>query len=337
MSVRVCLKLFCVGALLATLFGCASKDPYADYRPPEIGSYSEEARRRLAEIDRQRKELEQQRIQREQVDVQQSEKELAKARKAAAKREAEERRRIEKEQEAREKAAEKARKEELAAQRKAEEDVQKQAESAEKAREVTASDEADVEPKRSWFGRRIKTEDEKAATVKPAKIDPDVPVAPFGPYELQSGDALLVSIQVFPTPQQHEDIIDEDGMITLPYLGNMKAAGKTSSTLERDIAQAYQDAEIYKIITVKVVVPTHSYYVRGEVKKPGRFQLTSDGVSILQAIASAGGYTEYAKRSVILIRNGKSYPISTKELDRHPEKDWPLLPGDVLTVERSYF
>lgn len=327
MSLRLA-KLFCIfGMLLSVLCGCASKDPYADYRPPEIGSYSEDARRRLADIDRQRKELEEQRQAREQEDVRLSSKDEAKARKAAEKKAAEQKKQAEKE-------AERVRKAELKAQQEA---AEKQAELDRKAeRESAASVDQKTSEKRGWFGRKKKTETPEENAERPPKKDPDVPPSHFGPYELQSGDAVMISIQVFPTSQQHEDVIDEDGMITLPYLGNMRAAGKTSSALERAIEKAYQDAKIYKIITVKVVVPTHSYYVRGEVKKPGRFQLTSDGVSILQAIASAGGYTEYAKHNVILIRNGKSYPISLKELDRHPEKDWPLQPGDVLTVERSW-
>jgi polysaccharide export outer membrane protein len=130
-------------------------------------------------------------------------------------------------------------------------------------------------------------------------------------------------------------VIDESGYVSLPYLNMVKAAGKSASELERDIRGLYLQRQIYRDISVNVVLPSQGYYVRGEVKQPGRYPLVS-GLTLVQALAAAGGYTEFANtRKVKLLRGGDTTLHDIRELEQHPEDDVPIKVGDVIVVPRS--
>ena len=156
-------------------------------------------------------------------------------------------------------------------------------------------------------------------------------------YNLRPSDQVLISLSGIPEEVELQDVIDEEGFVTLPYIDRVQAAGLTSSELERKIRKAYQDGKIYRNITVNVVVPTQSFYIRGEVKTPGRFPLIA-GMTVLQAVASAGGYTEYANsRRIKILRKGEYFFVNGKEIEVDPEKDRELEASDVVIVPRSVF
>ena len=176
----------------------------------------------------------------------------------------------------------------------------------------------------------------KAARKSDKKIDYEDMVISSA-YQLRPADRIVVTLRGIPTEEQIEDVVDERGYITLPYLDEIMAAGRTGSELERAIRSAYIDGKIYKNITVNVILPEQTYYVRGEVKTPGRYPLSS-GVTILQAIAVAGGFTDFANaKKVKVVRGGKYFFVDTKDLERKPEKDVSVEAGDVIRVYRSVF
>jgi len=160
-------------------------------------------------------------------------------------------------------------------------------------------------------------------------------------YRLKAGDPVVVYLRGIPGvpggEQQIEDIIDENGSINLPYVGAIQAGGKTSTELEQTIQKTYIDQQIYRYVTVNVVVPARSYYVRGEIRQPGRFPLLSR-VTIVQAIAAAGGFTEFANPSKVeILRGNQRIRINVAEFEKYPERDKELESGDVIIVHRSFF
>ena len=159
-----------------------------------------------------------------------------------------------------------------------------------------------------------------------------------GGYMLKVGDGLQIYLRGIPTPEVIEDVIDEGGKVTLPLINEVQAAGLAASDLERNIRQTYLDQDIYRNITVNVVVPTRYYFIQGEVRMPGRFQIMS-ATRVSQAIAAAGGYTEYASGKVQVKRQGKIVKIikNARRLERSPEDDVLLEPDDVIEVLRSWF
>ena len=157
-------------------------------------------------------------------------------------------------------------------------------------------------------------------------------------YMLKVGDGVQVYLRGIPTPDLIEDIIDEEGKISLPFINEVQAAGLAASELERNIRQIYLDQDIYRNITVNVVVPTRSYFILGEVRAAGRFQIMS-ATRVSQAIAAAGGYTEYASGKVQVKRRGAIVKVikNARRLERAPEDDILLEPDDVVEVLRSWF
>ena len=160
-------------------------------------------------------------------------------------------------------------------------------------------------------------------------------------YHLKAGDPVVVYLRGIPGvpggEQSIEDIVDENGAINMPYVGAIQAGGKTSTELEQTVQKAYIDQQIYRYITVNVVVPSRSYYVRGEIRQPGRFPLLSR-VTIVQAIAAAGGFTDFANPSrVEILRGNQRIRVDVAEFEKHPERDKELESGDVIIVQRSFF
>lgn len=157
-------------------------------------------------------------------------------------------------------------------------------------------------------------------------------------YRLQFDDALridLLGIREFQEPI--EERIDEEGEVSLPYLHDVKAEGKTSAELERDIRKAYISEGIYKDLNVKVIIPNQSsYYIRGEVKQPGRYPWQS-GTTLSQAISSAAGRTEYSSDKVFLTRDGEVKSYDLDDIEDDPSKDVLLRPDDQIRVKRSLF
>ncbi len=160
-------------------------------------------------------------------------------------------------------------------------------------------------------------------------------------YRLKCNDPVLIYLRGIPGvaggEQEIQDVIDENGAITMPYINSVQAAGRTTSELEQMIQRMYIDQQIYRYITVNVVVPSRSYYVRGEVRQAGRFVLLNR-VTILQAIAGAGGFTDFANpSSVEVVRGATRFRVDTTDLERHPERDMEIESGDVIIVNRSIF
>jgi protein involved in polysaccharide export with SLBB domain len=166
---------------------------------------------------------------------------------------------------------------------------------------------------------------------------PTVSDQPMG-YKLRVGDPVVINLRgILPRDEEIECLVDEGGFVKVPYLERIKASGLSTSQLEDEIERRYIDGKIYKSISVGVIMPSQSYFIQGEVKVPGRVILLTP-VTLLQAIAQAGGYTDYADEGdVRIIRAGRTQRHNAKDLSRYPERDVRIEPGDVINVTRSPF
>jgi protein involved in polysaccharide export with SLBB domain len=155
-------------------------------------------------------------------------------------------------------------------------------------------------------------------------------------YSLKQGDVVQVSLRGIPAPEAIESVIDEHGMISMPFINEVRAAGQSASELARNIRQTYLDQGIYRNISVTVVVPTRYYFIQGEIRGPGRFQLVS-AMRVSQAIAASGAYTEYASGQVLIRRGGKVFKVikNARRLELAPDDDILLEPDDIIEVKRS--
>jgi len=157
------------------------------------------------------------------------------------------------------------------------------------------------------------------------------------PEVFRVGDSLTIVYSDLPqiTPA-FEGKIKEDGTVTLLLNKAFAAAGKTAGELEAEI-RAYYVPRYYKYMTVNVrtVQDTRWYYVYGEVKVPNR-QIYTSRLTVLQAVASAGGFTDFAnKKKVKLTRvDGRSQVVNCPKAQDNPALDVEVYPGDKIYVPR---
>jgi protein involved in polysaccharide export with SLBB domain len=150
------------------------------------------------------------------------------------------------------------------------------------------------------------------------------------------GDTVTVTLSGLPDPiDPHTEPIKEDGTITMPDIGHIQAAGKTAGELQNAIHDLYVP-NLYRHVTVNVSIGDRVYYVRGEVKNPGR-QLYLGETTVTKAIASAGDFTDFAnRRNVLLTRaNGQQITVNCKKVLAGKETDPPVYPNDQIVVKKS--
>jgi polysaccharide export outer membrane protein len=137
--------------------------------------------------------------------------------------------------------------------------------------------------------------------------------------------------------QPHEERIKDDGTITLPFIGAIKAEAKTSGELQKAITDAYVP-DYYKRLTVTVTSDRRVYYVGGQVRVPGRQEYIGS-TTVTKAIQSAGDFNDYANRKkVVLTRvDGKTITVNCIKAAKDPSLDLPVFPGDKIHVPMRVF
>jgi len=154
---------------------------------------------------------------------------------------------------------------------------------------------------------------------------------------LRPGDSLTVTLQGVPDPGTNSVQIDEQGLISLPYVGALSAAGVSTAGLSQRIRETYIARKIYTTVDVSVTVTERYVYVGGEVAHPGRI-IWSPDLTVAKAVQAAGGFTLYARESAVnLTRDKDAYILDVKLAQRNPAEDPRLMPGDSLQVPRSPF
>lgn len=154
---------------------------------------------------------------------------------------------------------------------------------------------------------------------------------------LRPGDSLVVVLQGVPDPSNNQVQIDDQGLISLPYIGTLQTGGNTSAVLAQKIRETYIAKKIYTTVDVSVSVTERYVFVGGEVARPGRVVWSPD-LTLSKAVQAAGGFSLYAKESrVTLVRDGKPYVMDAALAALKPQEDPRLLPGDSLSVPKSAF
>lgn len=130
-----------------------------------------------------------------------------------------------------------------------------------------------------------------------------------------------------------------DGRISLPLINDVAVAGLTPMELRETLATRLTDVGVKDAVVSVVVKEIHSFKVSviGMVKLPGRYEFRSQA-TIVDALAQAGGLTEFAKRDrIALFRNdGKRWQRFGFDyrsiVDENAEQNFILRPGDIIVV-----
>lgn len=158
------------------------------------------------------------------------------------------------------------------------------------------------------------------------------PAVLFGATTSNSGlEASLSVAQSATIPQQ---MVGADGTISVPFAGNIAAAGRTTSQIERDIlrrlsGKAHDPQAIVRLAQNEA----RNVTIIGEVANSRRMPLTAKGERLLDALASAGGPTEpVGKTTVQIARDGNVVIMPLEQVVRDPVQNIRLLPDDVVTI-----
>lgn len=164
-----------------------------------------------------------------------------------------------------------------------------------------------------------------------AQSPPPLPGPVTGQYRLNTGDT--VRVLVYNQQSLSNDFtVGDEGTISVPMLGAVKARGETVQELEKDIYTRLNDGILVKPGVSVQLAQSRPIFVVGEVGKPGQYPYLAK-LNVLAAVAAAGGFTVRADRSrVTVVRAVKDRP-----------SEWTagvladLQPGDVVIVREQFF
>jgi len=141
------------------------------------------------------------------------------------------------------------------------------------------------------------------------------------PYQIGIGDILEITTWKEPDFTRDNVMVRADGKISFPLLNDFPAAGLSPMELKYNIEKGLKAYVSNPVVTVHIKdAVSQKFYVLGEVKKTGEYPLAKH-LTVLQAFALAGGFTEWAsKDEIILLRHeggkDKIYRINYKDIAR---------------------
>ena len=168
------------------------------------------------------------------------------------------------------------------------------------------------------------------AAATPANVDGEAVQLRSEPYRLASGDR--VRVNVF----RHEDLsgefqLDGNGNFALPLVGEVDADKQTTRELEQRIEDAYSQGYLVNPQVSVEVLNYRPFYILGEVNNPGSYEF-SEGMTVINAVALASGFTFRADNNAIQLQRGGS---NTPPVVVTPTSQ--VLPGDIITVPERWF
>ncbi len=131
--------------------------------------------------------------------------------------------------------------------------------------------------------------------------------------------------------------VDKHGRISIPFAGVVRAAGLTPMKLQQRIAAALAGKAISPQVLVNIITnKANSLVVNGDVRKPGRYELSLKGDRVLDMVAQAGGAAAPARETMLtLIRGGRRAIQNLQYIIRHPSENIYVRPGDQIYLSHN--
>jgi polysaccharide export outer membrane protein len=155
------------------------------------------------------------------------------------------------------------------------------------------------------------------------------------------GNDDVLSVNVWKEPDVSKSVpVRSDGKISLPLVGEVQATGRTPLRLEQEIAAKLKNYIAEPEVTVMVQqINSQKFNILGMVNKPGSYPI-SNSATVLDAIAFAGGFKDFAKqKSIYVLRQNPDgtqarLPFNYKEVvkGRNPDQNIKLQPRDTVVV-----
>jgi polysaccharide export outer membrane protein len=204
-------------------------------------------------------------------------------------------------------------------------------------RAITAYSDARLNPQGRYDQARAADDSEPFADIGYAQWNDDEP-----PYRLYPGDEISVTIPYGPQISKDSVVVQPDGRISLPEIGQIMAADRSIDDVRAEATARYATQLRRPVVEMSVKAAPLKVFVGGEVGTPGAYDLIGDS-NALQAITQAGGFkTSANEKRVIIIRRGPEGTAMMRTANladafRHGDQPdlVPLRRMDVIYVPRS--
>ena len=151
-------------------------------------------------------------------------------------------------------------------------------------------------------------------------------------YKLSSGDIIRITVFGEPDLSIEETRLTDAGTFSYPFVGEVRAQGRTAAELERILVNALSGDFLVDPRVSVSVLEYREFYISGEVKSPGGYKY-QPGLNLRRAIALAGGLTERASiRRITVVRD--------LDPERKPQRvalDEAVMPGDTINIDQGFF
>lgn len=131
-----------------------------------------------------------------------------------------------------------------------------------------------------------------------------------------------------------EYVITSTGELSFPLIGNVRVSGISVADLQALVRTRLASGYLNDPRVTAEMLTFRPFYVLGEVARPGQYPYV-DGLTVQQAIATAGGYTYRAKRSLIYLRGPQQGSEQRVDLKKEPLKT--VGPGDTIRIGERFF
>ncbi len=162
-------------------------------------------------------------------------------------------------------------------------------------------------------------------------------------YKIAPGDTFDVSFELSPEFNQTAVAVQPDGYVTLRSIGDIKVQGQTVPELTQTLRAAYSKILNDPLISVSLKDFEKPYFIAdGQLGKPGKYDLRGE-ITLTQAVAIAGGFTDASKHSQVLLfrrvsdqwMEAKIINVKAMEKSGNLKEDPLLHPGDMLFVPKN--
>jgi polysaccharide export outer membrane protein len=165
------------------------------------------------------------------------------------------------------------------------------------------------------------------------------------PYRIGPGDQLFIDYGIF--LEGHEItanvLVRPDGMVNLPYVGEVRASGRSTVEMDSTLARLYSKVYVNARITTSMsLVAGNLVYVLGEVQRPGSYPIQPNS-TILGMVAQAGGFTKEASQGdILVVRRAGPSTLGVKQINmkaflqhKRGNPDIMLRRSDIVFVNRT--
>jgi len=150
-------------------------------------------------------------------------------------------------------------------------------------------------------------------------------------YRLGNGDKIRITVF------GEEDlsgtfVVDGKGSIAMPLIGEVQVGNLALREVENAIVQKLLNGFLKKPQVSIEVLNYRPFYILGEVKKPGSYPYV-EGMSILKAVALAGGFTYRANKDVMIVTRASD----PQEQEQEADPNTRIFPGDTIRIKERFF